>query len=77
MYFNQYTMISGSVINFKPGHSIWLKIVDLLFVDNLVARGLDFVKDTKLFAETDEEAAERLIKYVEPEPSKVSYFIIN
>lgn len=75
MYFNQYTVISGSVTNFKPGHSTWLKMVDLLFVDNLVARGFDFVEDTKLLAETDEEAAHRLIKYVEPDPSKVSFFI--
>ncbi|XP_058199983.1 serine carboxypeptidase-like 51 [Rhododendron vialii] len=41
----------------KPRNSTWLSKADLLFVDNPVGTGFSFVEDTKLFVETDEEAA--------------------
>ncbi|KAG5515631.1 hypothetical protein RHGRI_036618 [Rhododendron griersonianum] len=41
----------------EPRNSTWLSKADLLFVDNPVGTGFSFVEDTKLFVETDEEAA--------------------
>uniref|UniRef100_A0A7N0VE02 Carboxypeptidase n=1 Tax=Kalanchoe fedtschenkoi TaxID=63787 RepID=A0A7N0VE02_KALFE len=41
----------------KPRNSTWLKMADLLFVDNPVGTGYSFVEDEKLFVKTDEEAA--------------------
>ncbi|CAM8952868.1 unnamed protein product [Rhodiola kirilowii] len=40
----------------KPRNSTWLRMADLLFVDNPVGTGYSFVEDEKLFVKTDEEA---------------------
>ncbi|XP_054792042.1 serine carboxypeptidase-like 51 [Prosopis cineraria] len=44
-------------VNLKPRDSTWLRIADLLFVDNPVGTGFSFVEHPKLLAKTDEEAA--------------------
>lgn len=41
----------------KPRNSTWLKLADLLFVDNPVGTGYSFVEDDSLMVKTDEEAA--------------------
>ncbi|KAL0436360.1 UNVERIFIED_CONTAM: Serine carboxypeptidase-like 51 [Sesamum radiatum] len=41
----------------KPRNSTWLRIADLLFVDNPVGTGYSFVEDTKLLVKSDDEAA--------------------
>lgn len=41
----------------KPRNSTWLKLADLLFVDNPVGTGFSYVEDKELFVKTDEEAA--------------------
>ncbi|KAK6926689.1 Peptidase S10, serine carboxypeptidase [Dillenia turbinata] len=41
----------------KPRNSTWLKMADLLFVDNPVGTGFSYVEDKTLFVKTDEEAA--------------------
>ncbi|OWM73729.1 hypothetical protein CDL15_Pgr026833 [Punica granatum] len=49
--------------NLKPRNSTWLRVADLLFVDNPVGTGFSFVEDArddKLFVKTDEEAADDL-----------------
>ncbi|XP_065869170.1 serine carboxypeptidase-like 51 [Euphorbia lathyris] len=44
-------------LNLKPRNSTWLKLADLLFVDNPVGTGYSFVEETNLFVKTDVEAA--------------------
>ncbi|WCJ41646.1 serine carboxypeptidase-like 51 [Euphorbia peplus] len=44
-------------LNLKPRNSTWLKLADLLFVDNPVGTGYSYVDETNLFVKTDEEAA--------------------
>ncbi|XP_031385736.1 serine carboxypeptidase-like 51 isoform X2 [Punica granatum] len=49
--------------NLKPRNSTWLRVADLLFVDNPVGTGFSFVEDAsndKLLVKTDEEAADDL-----------------
>ncbi|KAG8657387.1 serine carboxypeptidase-like 51 isoform X2 [Manihot esculenta] len=44
-------------VNLKPRNSTWLRMADLLFVDNPVGTGFSFVEESNLFVKTDEEAA--------------------
>ncbi|XP_050235496.1 serine carboxypeptidase-like 51 [Mercurialis annua] len=44
-------------VNLKPRNSTWLRMADLLFVDNPVGTGYSYVEDQNLFVKTDEEAA--------------------
>ncbi|KAL6537977.1 hypothetical protein OROHE_012264 [Orobanche hederae] len=44
-------------VHLKPRNSTWLKIADLLFVDNPVGTGFSYVEDPKLLVKTDYEAA--------------------
>ncbi|XP_042474922.1 serine carboxypeptidase-like 51 [Macadamia integrifolia] len=44
-------------MDLKPRNSTWLKLADLLFVDNPVGTGYSFVEDESLLVNTDEEAA--------------------
>ncbi|KAJ4977543.1 hypothetical protein NE237_008323 [Protea cynaroides] len=41
----------------KPRNSTWLRLADLLFVDNPVGTGFSFVEDKAQLVKTDEEAA--------------------
>ncbi|XP_022753785.1 serine carboxypeptidase-like 51 isoform X1 [Durio zibethinus] len=43
--------------NLKPRNSTWLKIADLLFVDNPVGTGYSYVEDAELLVKTDDESA--------------------
>ncbi|XP_062172321.1 serine carboxypeptidase-like 51 [Alnus glutinosa] len=49
----------------KPRNSTWLRIADLLFVDNPVGTGYSFVEDDKLYVKTDEEAGNDLTTLLE------------
>uniref|UniRef100_A0A2C9V3L3 Carboxypeptidase n=1 Tax=Manihot esculenta TaxID=3983 RepID=A0A2C9V3L3_MANES len=44
-------------LNLKPRNSTWLRMADLLFVDNPVGTGYSYVEESNLFVKTDEEAA--------------------
>ncbi|KAF2300700.1 hypothetical protein GH714_015214 [Hevea brasiliensis] len=44
-------------VNLKPRNSTWLRMADLLFVDNPVGTGYSFVEESNLFVKTDEDAA--------------------
>ncbi|KAL8136740.1 hypothetical protein V2J09_002741 [Rumex salicifolius] len=46
--------------NLKPRNSTWLRVADLLFVDNPVGTGYSFVEEDDLVVNTDEEAANDL-----------------
>ncbi|GAB2274695.1 Serine carboxypeptidase-like 51 [Dionaea muscipula] len=46
----------------KPRNSTWLKVADLLFVDNPVGSGFSFVEDEDSVVKSDEEAAADLTK---------------
>ncbi|XP_010241644.1 PREDICTED: serine carboxypeptidase-like 51 [Nelumbo nucifera] len=43
--------------NLMPRNSTWLRVADLLFVDNPVGTGFSYVEDEKACVKTDEEAA--------------------
>uniref|UniRef100_A0A2P2KR37 Carboxypeptidase n=1 Tax=Rhizophora mucronata TaxID=61149 RepID=A0A2P2KR37_RHIMU len=51
--------------NLNPRNSTWLRIADLLFVDNPVGTGYSFVEDKQLFVKTDNEAATDLTTLLE------------
>ncbi|XP_048234444.1 serine carboxypeptidase-like 51 [Ricinus communis] len=52
-------------VNLKPRNSTWLRMADLLFVDNPVGTGFSYVDDPNLFVKTDEEAATDLTTLLE------------
>ncbi|GAB2234777.1 hypothetical protein Droror1_Dr00004042 [Drosera rotundifolia] len=46
----------------KPRNSTWLKVADLIFVDNPVGTGFSFVEEPDALVKTDEQAAADLTK---------------
>ncbi|KDP43941.1 hypothetical protein JCGZ_05408 [Jatropha curcas] len=55
--FGNFGEIGPLNVNLKPRNSTWLRVADLLFVDNPVGTGYSFVEDKSLLVKTDEEAA--------------------